>query len=104
MPSEWTGNADVTTSKQQLTSLGCILEDLVDRLDLGVGRRVQNNDDGPDDAARAAEDAEPAELLVEEERREDGTGGRRASASRSTPAHLFANLPDNDTHRTQGGD
>jgi len=61
------------TQKAQHTRLHRITENFVHRLDVLFLRRVQNNDDGADEAQGTSNLAHSSQLLMKEKRCEDGT-------------------------------
>ncbi|EJT45341.1 hypothetical protein A1Q1_06104 [Trichosporon asahii var. asahii CBS 2479] len=78
---------------QQERQVGRVRENLVDRLDLLVARRVQDNDDRADDAARTAAHSQSSELLIEHERGEDRTNDdthRSSGVTRIAGANVYA--------------
>lgn len=65
------------------TWLDGIVQNLIDRLDFLVGRGVQNDDDGTDQANGTAQLAQRAKLLIQEVRSQHGADQDTESSQRS---------------------
>ena len=64
------------------TRLNCIMQDLVNGFDLLIWRRMEDNDDGADQADGAAQLAQRTQFLLQEIRPEDGADKNAEGAKR----------------------